>query len=124
MKRLWIVFVIVANSYAMETELEYTPNQIQLITARLRWSGNEDLFKLTKQEENCFINSRIDNEQLAYLDNNAKFITTYFKYNGKTKTVTHTREELKKFLTDRQLLAEVAKCKTTKKNLGRLCTIQ
>lgn len=124
MKRLWIVFVIVANSYAMETELEYTPNHIQLITARLRWSGNEDLFKLTKQEENCFISSRIDNEQLAYLDNNAKLITTYFKYNGKTKTITHTREELKKFLTDRQLLAEVAMCNTTKKNLGRLCTIQ
>lgn len=127
MKKLYLLIVLMANTYAMdlpETEIASTQTYVELTLARMRWTGNEDMVIHTHNKENVCLTSCIDHQKLAYLDNKNKLITTYFKHNGVVKTIVHDHDEFKKFLTNGELLHHVRLCAVTKKNLTNLCTIQ
>lgn len=132
MKQLFLVVALVtASGNAMDSasaELERTE---PLLTARMRWMGNEDLFcyaKLTMSIPGCddySITSRANNELLALVDMNKKLITTYLTVPADESKITlHSFEHFKNFLQDPELKAEIKKCQTMKKNLSILCSVQ
>lgn len=132
MKQLFLVVALVAaNSSAMDKASLELEKAEKLVTARLRWLGNEDLFLYSKMRlsipgsDDCTIDSRSDGKLLALVDMGKHLITTYLSVPAdETKTITHTFNHFKEFLDDEALMAEVAKCQRLKKNLSILCSIQ
>lgn len=126
MKKIFVLLLSLAPIYAMDadTEIVNSHTYAELVLARMRWAGNEDMLIHTQQKENVCLTSCTDHQKLAYLDNKHQVITTYYKYNGTIKTITHSHEEFKRFLHNSELKHHVHMCGIAQKNLANLCTIQ